>query len=287
MYYTSLLYTFSATLDNYTNTLINIHFMSFCCYRNLFRWWIFPPVPNRVNWRKWTNILFDTGREGWTERLGCWSSSSSSLSSPRCRRSTSSSSSSSSQKYQKYQGTFWPIFCKLYQYLHQLTFWWKHQTTYLLLVKLQYSASCKQVTTTKYVADVRKWVNSHSHIEKVTKFLRKMCRSGKGLDFMLNCAGCDHTDGGSAWNWLLWEVLHPSRGGDGPGGLGQLHRQLPPLQPHVEAVQDHVPQDVPLARGKERFGRLPGAGQEGQPKPASTQGRILYGKFKCQVTVKK
>ena len=110
-----------------------------------------PPVPNRVNWRKWTNILFDTGREGWTERLGCWSSYSSSSSSPRCPRSTSSSSSSSSQKYQKYQGTFWPIFCKLYQYLHQLTFWWKHQTTYLLLVKLQYSASCKQVTTTKYV----------------------------------------------------------------------------------------------------------------------------------------
>ena len=119
-----------------------------------------PPVPNRVNWRKWTNRLFDTGREGWTERLGCWSSYSSSSSSPRCRRSSSSSLSSSSQKYQKYQGTFWPIFCKLYQYLHQLTFWWKHQTTYLLLVKLQYSASCKQVTTTKYVADVRKWVNS-------------------------------------------------------------------------------------------------------------------------------
>ena len=82
-------------------------------------------------------------------------------------------------------------------------------------------------------------------------------------------------------------MLHPSRGSDGPGGLGQLHHQLPPLQPDVEAVQDHVPQDVPLARGKERVGRLPGTGQEGQPKPVATQGRILYGKFtftlsKCQ-----
>ena len=94
-----------------------------------------------------------------------------------------------------------------------------------------------------------------------------------------SCAGCDHTDGSSAWNWLLWEVLHPSGGGDGPGGLGQLHRQLPPLQPHVEAVQDHLPQDVPLARGEERVGRLPGEGQEGKSQPATSQGWILYGEF--------
>ena len=76
-------------------------------------------------------------------------------------------------------------------------------------------------------------------------------------------------------------MLHPSGGGDGPGGLGQLHGQLPPLQPHVEAVQDHVPEDVPLAGGEKGIGRLAGSRQEGKPQPAAAQGRIFYGKGSC------
>ena len=82
-------------------------------------------------------------------------------------------------------------------------------------------------------------------------------------------------------------MLHPFGGSDGPGGLGQLHRQLPPLQPDVEAVQDHVPQDVPLARGKEGLGRLAGAGQEGKSQSAAAQGRILYGKFNFKLLLSK
>ena len=76
-------------------------------------------------------------------------------------------------------------------------------------------------------------------------------------------------------------MLHPSGGGDGPGGLGQLHGQLPPLQPHVEAVQDHVPEDVPLAGGEKGIGRLAGSRQEGKPQPAAAQGGIFYGKGRC------